>query len=173
MSTSEMAKLISLMEEQLTLQRKQLDEQLTLQRKQLEEQRQEAKDREEKLIQALRGATATKDAHLPVASGSIPKFAPFDASVELWKDYLARFTTFVGANSVPKEKLAQVFLTNQSTSTYKLLCTVAQQQVPPADNNKLPMETINAFMEQQYDPKRFVVRELSYRTSLMTVVNCK
>ena len=112
------------------------------------------------MIQALKeSVTATKGAHHSVVSARIPKLAPFDASVELWKDYLARFTTFVGANSIPDGKIAQVFLTNQSTTTYKLLCTVAEQQDPPADINKLPMESINAFMEQQYDPKRFVVRE--------------
>ena len=124
----------------------------------LQEQRRQAEAREERLIQALtKGATST--GHLSVASGSIPKFAPFDASVELWKDYLPRFTTFVGANSIPDEKIAQVFLTNQSTTTYKMLCTVAGQQDPPKDINTLSMEDINAFMEQQYDPKRFVVRE--------------
>ena len=96
-----------------------------------------------------------KGAHLSVASASIPKFALFDAPVELWKDYLARFTTFMGANSIPDEKIEQVFLTNQSTITYKLLCTVAGQQDPPEDINKLPTESINAFMEQEYDPQTF------------------
>ena len=124
-----------------------------------EEQRRQAEAREEKLIQALTKGVSSTGAFFPIASGSIPKFTPFDASVELWKDYLARFTTFVGANSIPAEKTAQVFLTSQSTTTYKLLGTVAGQQDPPKDVNELSMEDINAFMEQQYDPKRFVVRE--------------
>lgn len=179
--STETAQLISIMQEQLKLQRQQLEEQRRQAKEQLdqakaqaktllqeqrrqaeareEEQRRQAEAREERLIQALTmGATKT-GALFPVASGSIPKFTPFDASVELWKDYLARFTTFVGANSIPAEKTAQVFLTSQSTTIYKLLGTVAGQQDPPKDVNKLSMEDINAFMEQQYDPKRFVVRE--------------
>ena len=36
---------------------------------------------------------------------------------------------------------------------------MAGQEDPPEDINKLSMESINAFMEQQYDPKRFVVQE--------------
>ena len=128
-----MAQLISTMQKQLVLQRQQLEEQRQQAKEQsraqektlLLEQHQQAEAREEKLIQALTdGATTTKGAHLSVASGSIPKFAPFDASVELWKHCLVQFTTFVGANSIPDEKIAQVFLTNQSTTTYKLLCTV-------------------------------------------------
>ena len=95
----------------------------------------------------------------PVAPGSIPKFTVFDATVELWKDYLAWFITFVGANSISVEKTAQVFLTSQSTTTYKLLGTVAGQQDPPKDINEFSMEDINAFMEQQDDPKCFVVWE--------------
>ena len=36
---------------------------------------------------------------------------------------------------------------------------MAEQQDPPKAVNELSMENINAFMEQQYDSKRFVVRE--------------
>ena len=39
-------------------------------------------------------------------------FQPFD---------LARFRTFVTANSIPDNKQAQIFLTNQSNSVYKML----------------------------------------------------
>ena len=46
------------------------------------------------------------------------------------KDYLTQFTTFMGANCIPVEKTVQVFSTNQSTTTYKLLRTVAGQQDP-------------------------------------------
>ena len=41
-------------------------------------------------------------------------FQPFDSTSELWTDYLARFRTFVTANSIPDNKQAQIFLTNQS-----------------------------------------------------------
>ena len=90
---------------------------------------------------------------------SIPSFAPFNSTSELWKDYWARFKTFAGANSVREEKLAQVFLTNQTTTVYKLLSTLAGQQTPPKDVNQLSIEEIAAFMQNQFDPKRFIVRE--------------
>ena len=122
-----------------------------------QEQRRQAEAREEKLIQVLTKRATSTDAHFSIASGSIPKFALFDASVELWKDSLAQLTMFVGANSIPAEKRAQVFLTSQSTTTYKLLGTVARQQDPPKDINELSMENINSFMEQQYNSKCFVV----------------
>ena len=48
-------------------------------------------------------------------------FQPFDSTSELWTDYLARFRTFVTANSIPDNKQAQIFLTNQSNSVYKML----------------------------------------------------
>ena len=91
--------------------------------------------------------------------GLSASFAPFDPSAELWKDYMARFTTFGGANSVPPAKVAQVFLTNQTTGTYKLLSTVASQQSPAKDINELTLEEITAFMDSQFDPKLFIVRE--------------
>ena len=43
--------------------------------------------------------------HLPKlaeSAASIPSFAAFDPTSELWKDYMERFETFVGANSIPK-----------------------------------------------------------------------
>ncbi len=54
-----------------------------------------------------------------------PSFAPFDSTSELWANYWARFCIFAGANSVPDDKKAQVFLTNQSVTTFKLLSNLA------------------------------------------------
>ena len=82
-------------------------------------------------------------------------FQPFDSTSELWTDYLARFRTFVTANSIPDNKQAQIFLTNQSNSVYKMLSNLAAQQQPV----KLTMNDIQTFMAEQFDPKRFVVRE--------------
>ena len=150
-------KLTNLLQEQRRQAEAREEEQRRQAEAQLKEQRRQAEAREEKLLEALtKGATGT-GAHL--STTSIPKFTAFDASVELGKDYLARFITFAGANSIPTGKAAQVFLTSQSTTTFKLLGTVAGQQDPPKDINELTMEDINTFMEQQYDPKRFVVRE--------------
>ena len=90
---------------------------------------------------------------------AMPSFPAFDPSAELWKDYWARFQTFAKANAVPMERLPQVFLTNQTSVTYKLLSTLSAQQAPAKEVNDLSMDDIAAFMDAQYDPKRFIVRE--------------
>ena len=86
-------------------------------------------------------------------------FQPFDSTSELWTDYLARFRTFVTANSIPDKKQAQIFLTNQSNSVYKMLSNLAAQQQPVKSIHELTMNDIQTFMAEQFDPKRFVVRE--------------
>lgn len=97
---------------------------------------------------------------IPLGSHRIDqKFQPFDSTSELWKDYWSRFQTFTEANSIPREKQALVFLTNQSSEVYKLIDTYASQLTEPTTANKLTMEAIQSFMSQHYDPKRFVVRE--------------
>ena len=90
---------------------------------------------------------------------SIPSFDSFDPTLELWKDYIVRFKTFVGANSILEAKYAQVFLTNQSPTIYKLLDTLAGQQTPPIRGNDLSMTQIREFMEEQFDTKQLVVQE--------------
>ena len=55
--------------------------------------------------------------------------------------------------------MAQVSLTNQTTTNYKLLCTLAGQQTPPKYVNDLTLAEICKFMEERFDPKRFIVRE--------------
>ena len=86
-------------------------------------------------------------------------FQPFDSTSELWTDYLARFRTFVTANFIPDNKQAQIFLTNQSNSVYKMLSNLAAQQQPVKSIHELTMNDIQTFMAEQFDPKRFVVRE--------------
>ena len=86
-------------------------------------------------------------------------FQPFGSTSELWTDYLARFRTFVTANSIPDNKQAQIFLTYQSNSVYKMLSNLAAQQQPVKSIHELTMNDIQTFMAEQFDPKRFVVRE--------------
>ena len=86
-------------------------------------------------------------------------FQPFDSTPELWTDYLARFRTFVTANSIPDNKQAQIFLTNRSNSVYKMLSNLAAQQQPVKSIHELTMNDIQTFMAEQFDPKRFFVRE--------------
>ena len=80
-----------------------------------------------------------------------PVFNHLILHLSLWTDYLARFRTFVTANSIPDNKQAQIFLTNQSNS--------ASQQQPVKSIHELTMNDIQTFMAEQFDPKRFVVRE--------------
>ena len=74
-------------------------------------------------------------------------------------DYLERLRTFLTANSIPTEKEAQVFVTNQTTVTYKLLSNSAAQLSPAMGINNLNMDGIQRFMGEQFDPRRFVIRE--------------
>ena len=52
-----------------------------------------------------------------------------------------------------------MFLTNQTTAVYKQLSTLAAQMNPSKDIHTLTMDEIVNFMKEQFDPKRFIVRE--------------
>ena len=123
--------------------------------KQQLQQQQQQHQQMQAMIQAI---SSSSQASLLTMAGT-PSFAPFNSTAELWTDYWARFCTFTGAHSVPEDKQAQVFLTNQSGTVYKLLVKLAAQQTPPKDINKLAMKEIVVFMKDQFDSKRFVVRE--------------
>ena len=114
----------------------------------------------EALIVAFAGEMAKlEQPSLPVPATVIPCFVPFDATVKLWTDYSARFHTFLGANSVPAEKRAQVFLTNQSRENYKMLSNLASQQSPAKGINELNLYEIEECMRSQFDPMRYIMRE--------------
>ena len=72
---------------------------------------------------------------------------------------MARFRTFVIANSIPDNMQAQIFLINQSNSIYKMLSNLAAQQQPVKSLHELTMNDIQTFKAEQFDPKRFVDRE--------------
>jgi len=80
----------------------------------------------------------------PTTALATPTFSPFDSISELWKDYWSRFLTFTRAHAVPDDRKAQVFLTNQSSTVYKLLSNLAAQETPPREINDLTMEQIVA-----------------------------
>ena len=114
------------------------------QRQQIEKQEERHCQQMEALINRLASGSPA-----PVApAASVPSFTPLNPTLALWKDYRARFDTFVGANSIPQGKTAHVL-----TATYKLLCTLAGQQVPLQDISALTMEDIAKFMESQFNPK--------------------
>ena len=138
---SEISELILLLNKQHQEQNKQHQEQMTM----LQEQ-----------IKILQSSLNKPRENVPTPMAS---FQPFDSTSELWTDYLARFRTFVTANSIPDNKQAQIFLTNQSNSVYKMLSNLAAQQQPVKSIHELTMNDIQTFMAEQFDPKRFVVRE--------------
>nr|XP_026695390.1 uncharacterized protein LOC113475420 [Ciona intestinalis] len=155
-----MEKVAKLIQEQLKQQQERHDEQQVEQQRrhdELQEEQQRRHEQQMKMILTLvekagSGETAT-------SSVAIPSFTSFDSTSELWHDYWSRFTTFTRAHAVPETRVAQVFLTNQTTTTYKLLFSVAGQSSPVKTVNDLSIEDIETFMKQQFDPKRFVIRE--------------
>lgn len=145
---AEVKDLLKLMQQQMDQQRQLIES--------LSQQRREDQLRMEKLIDKMAGGSTTIPS---ISTATVSTFAPFDSTAELWTDYYARFCTFLGANSVPEDRKAQIFLTNQSATVYKLLSNLAAQQSPPKDINDLTLDEIVNFMKDQFDPKRFIVRE--------------
>ena len=103
-------------------------------------------DQKQKLLAAL--TNSTQSVRKTVAT--IPLFTPFDASNELWSDYWARFITFTGVHSMQEVKQAQVFLTNRTSVTYKLLINYASQLTPSKDINQLSIAEIVEHMTTQF-----------------------
>ena len=145
--------------ELILLLNKQHQEQMTVLR---DEHREQNKQHQEQMtmlqeqLKTLQSSLNNPRENVPTPMAS---FQPFDSTSELWTDYLARFRTFVTANSIPDNKQAQIFLTNQSNSVYKMLSNLAAQQQPVKSIHELTMNDIQTFMAEQFDPKRFVVRE--------------
>ena len=139
-----------------------IQEQMTAQQKRHEEQM-------EVLLSLFRQQTAASSTGTPT-SAELPAFTPFDPSSEHWKDYWSRFCTYVEAHGVASDRIAHVFLTNQSPVVYKTLANMASQQSPPKDVNKLSIKEIEEHMLDQFHPKRFVARE---RSKLWATMNRK
>ena len=153
---ADIAELLKVMQEQMQLQREQM-------RQQEERHKQQEVSNEERHKQQLalmqQQMEDTRKAGGPVPQHQTPPFPAFDSTAELWKDYLLRFETFVNANSVPDDKKALVFLTNQTSGTYKLITNYASQQDVPTTANAMKFSDITGFMSSHYDPTQFTVRE--------------
>ena len=149
---SEISELILLLNKQHQEQNKQHQEQMAV----LRDEHREQMTMLQEQLKILQSSLNNPRENVPTPMAS---FQPFDSTSELWTDYLARFRTFVTANSVPDNKQAQIFLTNQSNSVYKMLSNLAAQQQPVKSIHELTMNDIQTFMAEQFDPKRFVVRE--------------
>ena len=118
-----------------------------------------------KFVEALERLGAASNATPPVAS--LPNFESFDVTAELYTDYWARFQTFMKAHSVPADRSANVFLTNQTVVVYKMLSNIAEQRTPPVAINDLSLQQIHEIMGDQYNPTRYIVRERYKFWSLM------
>ena len=136
---SEISELILLLNKQHQEQNKQHQEQMAV----LRDEHREQMTMLQEQLKILQSSLNNPRENVPTPMAS---FQPFDSTSELWTDYLARFRTFVTANSIPDNKQAQIFLTNQSNSVFKSI-------------HELTMNDIQTFMAEQFDPKRFVVRE--------------
>lgn len=136
--------LIALLQQQMEAQQSQHLQQMAI----LQEQN-------KKLLAAM---TSSHSERTSTAS-NIPSFTSFDSSSELWCDYWARFKTFTTVHSIPEGKQPQVFLTNQTNVTFKLLSNYACQLSPAKDINQLGITEIVEYMKSQFDPKRYIVRE--------------
>ena len=108
-----------------------------------------------------RSSNIENEGTMPTTSMTVatPNFPAFDSSAELWSDYWSRFCTFSTAHSVPESKKPKVFLSNQTSTIYKMLSNLAAQESLAREINALSMDEISEYMKKQFDPKRFVVRE--------------
>ena len=77
---------------------------------------------------------------------------------KLWSDVCRKPGETI-QDSVLANKTAQVFLTNQSRVTYKVLFNLVAQQSPPKDVNALSMDEIIGYTKGQFDPTHCIVRE--------------
>ena len=159
------AAMMEMMKQQMEEQKRQ-EERFLLQREEERRQREQEQQRQEERFPALlekktasSSTSATSTTPATVVASAPPTFSPFDSTSELWTDYYARFKTFLGAHSIPPEKRPQVFLTNQTATVYKLLSNLAAQAQPTKNINDLTMDEIVNFMQDQYDPKKFVIRK--------------
>ena len=117
-----------------------------------EAQRHEDKKRYEELLAKV--GTTTRDSF-----ATSTKFDSFNPTVELWKDYYNRFITFVKANNVPEDKIAQIFLTNQSTEMYATIRNLVEGKENGASIQDVSKEELFNLMSTCYDAKKYVVRE--------------
>merc|ERR1712213_85432 len=159
------AELLKLMKQQMEMQAKQHKEEKQQQQQQMEMQKQQHDEQMAALMQMFKApptadsSAETRPVTASTVTSAIPPFAAFDSTSELWPDYWTRFQTFLVANAVPDQRKPQVFLANQNVAIYRQLSTLATQLNPPKDINNLTMDEIVDFMKDQFDPKRFIVRE--------------
>ena len=133
--------------------------QLQMEQMQLQMQKQDEQHEQQLVILQQQMEDTRKAGGTMAPHHQMLPFPAFDSTAELWKDYLLRFETFVNANSVPDEKEALVFLTNQTSGKYKLITSHASQQDVPTTANDRKFSDTTDIMSSHYDPTQFTVRE--------------
>ena len=118
-------------------------EQMAVLRDEHREQNKQHKEQMTMLKEQLKALQSSMNNPRENVATPMASFQSFDSTSEIWTDYLARFRTFVTANSIPDYKQAQIFHTNQSDS--------AGQQQPVKSIHKLTMNDIQTFMAEQFD----------------------
>ena len=157
---SEIADLIKVMREQMQRQEKRHQQQEERHQQQ-EERYQQREDchQQQLIVMQQQLDEQRKFAGTFSSQKQTSLFLAIDSKAELWKDYLLRFKTFASANSVSDDKLALVFLTNQTSDTYKLISNYVSQQDTPTTADNMKFGDIAKFMSHHYDPTKFTVRE--------------
>ena len=111
------------MQQQLEQQQKEHKAKIELQRMQLELQQNKMEQQQNELKAELDAVLKQREKHHKAGLDallslvakkstegiSLPSFAPFVSTSELWQDNWSRFCTFVAANIIPDEQKAQVF----------------------------------------------------------------
>ena len=128
--------------------------------KQMELQERNHREQLDAMMSVMKEMKAPAAATPSVATVSAtPNFASFDSSAELWEDHWSRFVTFFRAYSVSEERQAQVFLTNQSPTIYKMISNLAAQSSPSKQINELSIKEIVQFMRGLLDRPKTVHRQ--------------
>ena len=108
---AETTELIKLLADQIQVQRQQMEQQAQFMERQSQQYRekmvQQAQQMQNllKILDVQKHGTGEDDSsthHPQLSTATIPPFAAFDSTSELWPDYWSRFCTFVVANAVPE-----------------------------------------------------------------------
>ena len=114
---------MSKISELILLLNKQHQEQMAVLRDEHYEQNKQHKEQMTMLQEQLKAIQSGLNKLRENVSTLMASFQPFDSISELWTDYLARFQTFVTANSIPDNKQAQIFFPTNLTPFTKSLAT--------------------------------------------------
>ena len=121
-------------------------EQMQLQLEQIQKQDEQHKQRlviMQQQMEDTRNAGGTMAPDTPISS--------FQLHCRAMEGLPLALEMFIDVNSVPDEKKALVFLTNQTSGTYKLITNYASQQDVLTTANAMKLSDITDFVSSHYD----------------------